>query len=112
MVQRLYGVIDRKAMQLVGQLHLFPSDGVAIRNFQDVVSDPRPSVLSQHPEDYFVAEFGTFETPDDAFPRLSSRDAFVIVVEIAQLVKPPERNQPVVQADPSQGVISFPRTGE
>lgn len=102
MWQRLYGVYDRKANDLVGPLMLFPSDGAAVRSLEDILVGGK-SILTAHPDDYVLrcyAKFGREEFEDaPCVEELSPSD----VVEIALVISTLQRSQPVVQADASEG---------
>lgn len=47
------------------------STGVALRNFSDLVNDPKTEV-SRHPEDYTICELGTYDDTTGTFEGLVS----------------------------------------
>lgn len=64
MYEKIYGIYDFKAEQVIGPLMFFPSDPAACRMFTDVCRDPKGQVYA-HPEDYALVWFGTLIRRDN-----------------------------------------------
>lgn len=59
-MHKLYAVYDMVAGEVVGPIFQAKADQVAIRQFNDVASDPR-TIIGQHPADFQLMSFGTLE---------------------------------------------------
>lgn len=58
MILHIYSILDLKGVAFATPFFMH-TDGIAIRSFQDALSDPK-SALSQHPEDYVLYRLGDF----------------------------------------------------
>lgn len=59
MILKVFSVFDEKSA-FFGQPFFLPHNGVALRSFSDLVSDPQTSV-NRHPEDFKLYLIGTFD---------------------------------------------------
>lgn len=60
MKRTLYAIYDAKAGDIVGGIHIFPADAVAIRFFGDVAGDTAngQNMIAKHPEDFELIRLG------------------------------------------------------
>lgn len=75
MTQGLYVVVDNKAGQALGGVHVFRHDAPAVRMFTDIHADEQ-SVIHKHPSDFALVRVGRF---DDELLLIEAHDPVVIV---------------------------------
>lgn len=59
-MKQLYAIVDTMAETLVGGVHVFPADAVAVRFFSDIASDPQ-TMIARHPADHELVHIATIE---------------------------------------------------
>lgn len=82
-------VFDEKAEEF-GTLFIARTPGAASRLFADAINGGKDTQISEHPEDFFLAQVGTFdETTGQIYP-LDIPDSFLLLMKADQVLAPNE----------------------
>lgn len=66
MTRRLYAVRDLRANDIVGGVHVFPAEAVAVRFFGDICGDQGPNnMIAKHVEDFELISLAELDSTGD-----------------------------------------------